>query len=106
MYNQYVTVARDVPPDPSNIASAGCVSDEVKPCSQGQTESLCSEPLMRGTPNKPQTIREFEQALRGLNFSAREAKAIANRGFKPRGELNELAAKLTEHLAAFSKEYE
>lgn len=107
MYNQYVTVARDVPPDPSNIASAGCVSDEVTPCLQGATDSLLSEPLMRGnTPHKPQTIREFETALRGLGYSSREAKAIANRGFKAtRSELNDLADKLTE-LAAIFKENE
>jgi hypothetical protein len=103
MYNQYVTVERDVQSEPSNIASAGCVGEEVTPCSQGTTDSLCSEPLMRGdTPNKPKTIREFETALRGLGFSAREAKAIANRGFKAtRDDLNELADKLTELAAIF-----
>lgn len=32
--------------------------------------------------SKPQTIREFETALRDLGYSRAEAKSIANNGFK------------------------
>ena len=98
MYNPLLTVALDVQSEPSNIASAGCAGEEVKPCLQGATDSPLSEPLMRSdTPTKPKTIREFQTALRGLGFSAREAKAIANGGFKTtQSDLNELADKLTE----------
>lgn len=31
---------------------------------------------------RPQTIREFQRALRGLGFSERQAKAVASHGFK------------------------
>lgn len=32
--------------------------------------------------SKPQTVREFEAALRGIGFSRAESTAIASRGFK------------------------
>ena len=104
MYNQYVTTEREVQPEPSNTASAGCIGDEAEPCSQVTTDSPCSEPLRGDTPHKPQTIREFEHALRGLGFTARESKKIAHGGFKAtQSELNELADRL-EELAEYFKE--
>ena len=108
MYNQSVTVEREAQSEPSPTACAGCASEKLDPCLHGQTDSLCSEPLLRGdTPHKPQTIREFEAALRGLGYSARESKAIANRGFKgTRGDLNNLAEKLTELAAIFKENHD
>lgn len=56
--------------------------------------------------SRPQTIREFERALKGLGYSQRESCAIAQGGFKaiagdPLAELAELLAKniktLKEH---------
>lgn len=97
-------VALDVQPDPLPTARAGRASKETEdPCLQGSTDLLCSEPLLRcDTPNKPTTIRAFESALRTLGFSSREAKAIANRGFKAtQSDLHDLAEKLTELAAIF-----
>jgi len=43
-----------------------------------------AEPETSGTvaPVKPQTIREFEAALRGIGYSQRESKKVAAGGFR------------------------
>lgn len=58
-------------------------------------------------PTPPQTLREFEHALRGLGYSARKATAIARNGFKASApepdegiELHELRAALERRGAA------
>ena len=56
---------------------------------------------------KPQTIREFERALRGLGFSQRESASIAKGGFKalvldePEEDLSELAALIAKNTSFF-----
>lgn len=50
--------------------------------------------------SKPQTIREFERALRGLGYSQREAASIAKGGFKALGNAEQEAlAELAELIA-------
>lgn len=59
--------------------------------------------------SKPQTIRAFEAALRGLGFSRAEAAAIAARGYRAslsaesqeRDEMDELAAAAENFKNAF-----
>lgn len=108
MYNQCVTIERDALSTPSNTASAGRISgEESEPCSQVTTDSPCSEPLRGDTPHKPQTIREFEHALRTLGFTARESKKIAHGGFKAtQSDINELADRLEELAKAFKEHNE
>lgn len=57
--------------EPLEVSAAGCVHAE------SDTGSL-AEP-----PTPPATVREFEQALRALGFSNRQAKAITRCGFRP-----------------------
>lgn len=57
-----------------------------------------------GVKSKPQTIREFERALRGLGYSQRESASIAKGGFKAIGndepeDLSELAALIAQHTS-------
>ena len=105
MYNQCVTAEREVQPEPSNTASAGCIGGEAELCLQGTTDSLCTEPSRGIAPKKPQSLREFEHALRGLGFTARESKKIAHGGFKAtQSDINELADRL-EELAKIFKEH-
>lgn len=57
--------------------------------------------------SKPQTIREFERALRGLGYSQRESKSIAEGGFKalvpeePEEDLSALAALIAKRTSIF-----
>lgn len=50
----------------------------------GNPNAEAAEPQQLGpaAPVKPSTIREFERSLRGLGFTAREAKRLAEGGFK------------------------
>lgn len=56
-------------------------------------------------PVKPQTIREFERALKSLGYSQRESTAIAKGGFKalgiadPEPDLSELAAAIANNIS-------
>ncbi len=56
-------------------------------------------------PVKPQTIREFERALKSLGYSQRESTAIAKGGFKalgiadPEPDLSELAAVIAKNIS-------
>lgn len=93
-----MTTERDAQSEPLPNACAGCIGERSTLCEQVSTDSLSSPSNPQG---KPSTIREFESSLRRLGFSAREAKTIAAKGFKPaRADLNELAAQLTELAAA------
>lgn len=49
--------------------------------------------------SKPQTIREFEAAMRGLGFSRAEAAAIATRGFKTASDADAIESDLLAELA-------
>lgn len=55
--------------------------------------------------SKPQTIREFERALKGLGYSQREACAIAKSGFHAIGgnPLDELAELLAKNIQTFKE---
>ncbi len=59
--------------------------------------------------SKPQTIREFERALRGLGYSQRESASIAKGGFKaivpnePEQDLSELASLIAKNTSIFLK---
>lgn len=63
-----------------------------------------------GAKSKPQTIREFERALRGLGFSQRESATIAKGGFKsiaadePEDDLSTLAALIAKNTTIFLKD--
>lgn len=58
-------------------------------------------------PVKPQTIREFERALKSLGYSQRESTAIAKSGFKaigidePEPDLSALKAALAKNTLLF-----
>lgn len=57
--------------------------------------------------SKPQTIREFERALRELGYSQRESACIAKGGFKalvpnePEEDFSDLAALIAKHKSIF-----
>lgn len=61
--------------------------------------------VVTAAPVKPQTIREFERALKSLGYSQRESTAIAKGGFKalgiadPEPDLSELAAVIAKNIS-------
>lgn len=64
-----------------------------------QTSAPDRAPSAAVSSAKPQTIREFENALHGLGFSRRESRVIAERGFKAArtaGDESEECAQLDE----------
>jgi len=60
------------------------------------------EPGVPASKSKPQTLREFETALRGLGFSRSEAKAISKGGFRAAltAEEEDESKQLGEDIAA------
>lgn len=68
-----------------------------------------TEPGTTPTKSPPRTAREFERALRELGFSKRQAKAIANSGFKglaiedPADDVSELAALIERNSKLFER---
>ncbi len=69
------------------------------------TEPTSSAVVAPAAKSKPQTIREFERALRELGYSQREAASIAKGGFKaisndvPKEDLSELASLLQRNTS-------
>jgi hypothetical protein len=86
--------------EPLEVSAAGCV--------HAASDTGSPEP-----PTPPATVREFEQALRALGFSNRQAKAIARDGFRPAmpepeadpesDDLNLLMAALQKRGQAFTQ---
>jgi len=79
----------------------------------GPGESLIPEqhsespPATAASKSKPQTLRDFERALRDIGYSRNEATAIARGGFKAvqaddvSDQLEELAAGLRRYADSF-----
>ena len=70
----------------------GSIDDPVAESDPGSSAACIEPPAVSAagcerassdTPTPPATLREFEQALRALGFSNRQAKAIARTGFRP-----------------------
>ena len=61
-------------------------------------------------PTPPQTLREFEAALRGLGFSRKQAASIAKHGFTQASDADETddgdSEKVSEVLAALRRRTE
>lgn len=111
-HNLAVTVDRDDQPAPSNNASHGSDQREAADQPQGglivfsqEVQSVTdTTPAVPAKSQKPQTLREFERALRNIGFSQRESKAIASGGFRaifPTEQLEEQMAAMAESLAKF-----
>ena len=122
-HNNSVTVELDVQ-SPSSPKPLGATFEANEPVSQQDAFSFSKGTPMTGTTHaktdtgplglavvapvakaKPQTIREFENALRELGYSQREAKSIAKDGFKaikndePHEDLSELAVLLQRNTS-------
>lgn len=68
------------------------------------TEPTSLAAVAPAAKSKPQTIREFERALRELGYTNRESASIAKRGFKALStdapqDLSELAALLERNTS-------
>jgi hypothetical protein len=108
-HNVAVTVWQDAKPDPSNTPIAGSDQCEVANQPKGGFIDLSRTVEATDTKSKPQTIREFESALRDLGFSKRESKAIASNGFKaifPTQQLDEQINALADSLAKYRNIFE
>ncbi len=77
------TKATETPPDPTGSAGVH---------TSAQAKS-----------SKPQTIREFERAMREMGYSQREATAIANHGFKAVNATASAEAEMAELAALIAK---
>ena len=122
-HNNAVTVELDVQ-SPSSPKPLGATFEANEPVSQQDAFSFSKGTPMTGTTHaktsteptglavvapaakaKPQTIREFERALRELGYSQRESASIAKGGFKaisndvPQEDLSELAALLQRNTS-------
>lgn len=95
-------------------SGGGSIGAEKTDVSKGHV--VCSRsdhgPTEPGTPDKspPRTAREFEQALRTLGFSKRQAREIASHGFKataqdaePADDVSELVALLKCNLESLER---
>lgn len=108
-HNRVVTVLQDAKPDPSITPIAGCSRREVANQPGGGFIDLSRTVEATDAKSKPQTIREFESALRDLGFSKRESKAIASNGFKaifPTQQLDEQINALADSLAKYRNIFE
>lgn len=92
----------------------GSIGEKTTDVSKGH--AVCSrddcgstEPGPIPTKSIPQTAREFERAMRELGFSKRQAKAIANSGFKGLAvedsseDVSELAALIERNSKLFER---
>lgn len=114
-HNFDVQVERDVQSAPS-LPAAGCDLRSTG-LVQGTSGLLCEklrtmtdEPgESPPTKSKPLTLREFERAMRDMGYSQREAKTIANHGFKgmsvddPVEDVSELAALIQRNTTLFER---
>jgi hypothetical protein len=104
-HNSYVPIGRDA----QEVTSTGGGSigrEEAKDVSE--EDAACTRDAHGPTEpeipalSPPRTAREFEQALRALGYSKRQAAAIAARGFKCLAEA-EPSEDVSEELAALLK---
>lgn len=84
--NTNVPIGRDAQSVTSSAGggSIGCEAKDVSEEDAACTRSAHGPTEPGNTPatSPPKTAREFDQAMRALGYSKRQAKAIAARGFK------------------------
>jgi hypothetical protein len=85
-HNKDVPIGRDAQSVTSS-AGGGSIGCEAKDVSEEDADCTRSahgptEPGNTPATSPPKTAREFDQAMRALGYSKRQAKAIAARGFK------------------------
>lgn len=94
-------------PSDASQSGGGSIGAEKTDVSEGHV--VCSRsdhgPTEPGTPDKspPRTAREFEQALRTLGFSKRQAREIASHGFKATAQDAESAEDMSELAALLQR---
>lgn len=97
----------------TSTTGGGSIGEKTTDVSEGH--AVCSrdhgltEPGNTPTKSLPRTTREFEQAMRELGYSKRQAKSIANSGFKglaiddPAEDVSELAALIERNTKLFER---
>lgn len=111
---QYQSISNGGMPLGISQSGGGSIGAEKSDVSTGH--AVCSRsdhgPTEPGTPEKspPSTAREFEQAMRMLGYSKRQAREIASRGFKamaqdaePSEDVSELAALLQRNVEVLER---
>lgn len=97
-------------PSDDSQTGGGSIGAEKTDVSEGHV--VCSRsdhgPTEPGTPDKlpPRTAREFEQAMRTLGYSKRQAREIASHGFKVMAPDAEAAEDMSELAALLERNFE
>lgn len=112
--NETHDAQRDAAASPLSASGGSIGAEATKDVSSGHAVCTRDQRAPSDPPGNPQAIvkpataREFEQALRTLGFTRREANLVASHGFKalapgaePEEDRSELAALLGQRSAPF-----